>query len=170
MSRIRPQPIGTSMMIFRRRRASQKRYDKLDVAREMVALVQEESAFERRVGENVEGRWGDEWRGWMAEARQREIKEQARNAVRPDLGSPQRHSPSQGRLTSSSYTAAHPARDAAKGTAGGTRARTAQGRAGEAAAGAVVSRDRDSRTASPSKDLARESTGAAKQEVAKETF
>ncbi|GAA6048734.1 hypothetical protein JCM3770_003934 [Rhodotorula araucariae] len=85
MPRLRPQPLATSMMIFRRRRASQKRFDKLVTAREMLALVQAEMVFDARAGareKQEDGRWGDEWRAWIAEARVKDAKEQARNALR----------------------------------------------------------------------------------------
>ncbi|GAA5914321.1 hypothetical protein JCM8208_004434 [Rhodotorula glutinis] len=94
LSRLRPQPLATSMMIHRRRRASQKRYDTLDMARDMVELGRAEDEFERAVGVGMGGgergeggRWGDEWRAWMVDAREKEAREQARNAlvVPPEL-------------------------------------------------------------------------------------
>ncbi|BGP43847.1 hypothetical protein JCM10449v2_007904 [Rhodotorula kratochvilovae] len=73
------------MMIFRRRRASQKRYDKLETAREMLALAHAELVFDTKVGargKRETWRWGDEWREWIADARVKEAREQARNAMR----------------------------------------------------------------------------------------
>ncbi|GAA5971197.1 hypothetical protein JCM3765_007354 [Sporobolomyces pararoseus] len=86
MLRIRPQPIETSMMIFNRRKKSQKRFDKLSLAREYLQFMREEENFEKRFtrsrrGEG-EGRWGEEWRDWIRDAREKEKKEQERNNMR----------------------------------------------------------------------------------------
>ncbi|GAA5938491.1 hypothetical protein JCM1841_006042 [Sporobolomyces salmonicolor] len=85
MSRLRPQPIGTSMMIFNRRRASQKRYDLLEKAKEYVEMARAEARFETGLGTGGaarEARWGGEWEGWIREARTKESKEQQRNEMR----------------------------------------------------------------------------------------
>jgi len=69
-------------MIFNRRRKSQKRYDKLELAKEYVGMMGEEEIFMRRVRKREEGeRWGEEWRDWMREARGKEKREQERNNV-----------------------------------------------------------------------------------------
>jgi hypothetical protein len=70
------------MMIFNRRRKSQKRYDKIEIARAYVDDMKEEDKFERRIsrGES-EGKWGGEWSDWLREAREKEKVEQARNNV-----------------------------------------------------------------------------------------
>ena len=80
MLRVKPQPVQTSMMIFNRRRKSQKRYDSLERAREYVEMMQEEEGFEGRLGKR-EGGWGDEWKEWMRDAREKEKREQERNNV-----------------------------------------------------------------------------------------
>lgn len=76
------------MMIFNRRRKSQQRFDKLDLAREYVDLVREEDKFERRII-GIENRdnakWGHEWVEWMTEAREKEKREHARNNASPEL-------------------------------------------------------------------------------------
>ncbi|GAA5908487.1 uncharacterized protein JCM6883_005563 [Sporobolomyces salmoneus] len=84
MLRIRPQPIGTSMMIFNRRRKSQKRFDQLVIAREYVEMMREEERFERRTkGGNEGGRkWGGEWIEWIKDAKEKERREQTRNNMR----------------------------------------------------------------------------------------
>ncbi|GAA5897759.1 hypothetical protein JCM5296_000874 [Sporobolomyces johnsonii] len=94
MSRLRPQPIGTSMMIFNRRRASQRRYDLLEKAKEYVEMARAEERFETDTGARGaagaaagEARWGGEWEDWIREARKKEWKEQQRNEMRipPEL-------------------------------------------------------------------------------------
>ncbi|GAA5908525.1 uncharacterized protein JCM6883_005574 [Sporobolomyces salmoneus] len=84
MLRIRPQPIGTSMMIFNRRRKSQKRFDQLVIARAYVEMMREEERFERRTkGGNEGGRkWGGEWIEWIKGAKEKERREQTRNNMR----------------------------------------------------------------------------------------
>ncbi|GAA5871000.1 hypothetical protein JCM8547_000054 [Rhodosporidiobolus lusitaniae] len=86
MPRLRPQPIGTSMMIFNRRRQSQKRFDKATLAREMVALGKAEETFvkELRVREDGvgAGKWGGEWASFVREAKGKEVKEHKRNEMR----------------------------------------------------------------------------------------
>ncbi|KPV73078.1 uncharacterized protein RHOBADRAFT_55308 [Rhodotorula graminis WP1] len=88
------------MTIHRRRRASQNRYDVVERARELVALARDEDEFLRRLvvgvgvrreagtaaGSSREG-WGTEWSRWLGEARAKEAREQARNAlvVPPEL-------------------------------------------------------------------------------------
>ncbi|GAA5853804.1 hypothetical protein JCM5353_002353 [Sporobolomyces roseus] len=80
MLRVKPQPVQTSMMIFNRRRKSQKRYDKLELAKEYVGMMGEEESFMGRVRKREEGEsWGEEWREWMREARGKEKREQDRN-------------------------------------------------------------------------------------------
>jgi len=70
------------MMIFNRRRKSQKRYDELELAREYVGMMGEEERFMGVVGERKGGEsWGEEWREWMREARGKEKREQERNNV-----------------------------------------------------------------------------------------
>jgi len=70
------------MMIFNRRRKSQKRYDKLELAKEYVGIMGEEERFIGRVRKREGGeRWGAEWREWMREARGKEKREQDRNNV-----------------------------------------------------------------------------------------
>ena len=81
MLRIRPQPIETSMMIFNRRKKSQKRYDKLSLAREYLEDIKEEDQFENRILNGRRGEWGQEWKEWIRDAREKEKKEQARNNV-----------------------------------------------------------------------------------------
>ncbi|GAA5891267.1 hypothetical protein JCM16303_005219, partial [Sporobolomyces ruberrimus] len=82
MLRLRPQPIGTSMMIFNRRRKSQKRYDKLEVAKEYVQEMREEEQFESRLsGVRRDNKWGQEWTEWIRDAREKEKREQQRNNV-----------------------------------------------------------------------------------------
>ncbi|GAA5854955.1 hypothetical protein JCM9279_003586 [Rhodotorula babjevae] len=94
LARLRPQPRSTSLMIHRRRRASQRRFDLLERARDVVRLAEGEDEFERALGVGVrvrggggggggggEGRWGDEWRKWILDARASEAREQARNAL-----------------------------------------------------------------------------------------
>ncbi|GAA6059122.1 hypothetical protein JCM10212_003869 [Sporobolomyces blumeae] len=83
MPRLDPQPLATTMMIFNRRRASQKRYDRVAQAKELVADVDEEARFEARIlgrTKTAVGReLGWEWKDWIKDARRKEIKEQARN-------------------------------------------------------------------------------------------
>ncbi|GAA6059130.1 hypothetical protein JCM10212_003877 [Sporobolomyces blumeae] len=88
MPRLDPQPLATTMMIFNRRRASQKRYDRVAQAKELVA-DDEEARFEARIlgrTKTAVGReLGWEWKDWIKDARRKEIKEQARNNMRiPD--------------------------------------------------------------------------------------
>jgi len=83
MLRVKPQPVQTSMMIFNRRRKSQKRYDSLERAREYVEMMQEEEGFEGSLGKR-DGGWGEEWKEWMREARGKEKREQERNNVSTD--------------------------------------------------------------------------------------
>ncbi|GAA5996691.1 hypothetical protein JCM11641_001011, partial [Rhodosporidiobolus odoratus] len=80
MIRLRPQPVGLSMMIFNRRRATQKRFDKVALAREMVVygLSEDEYEYDRSNGGRSEG-WGREWEKWIREAKQKEAKEYRRN-------------------------------------------------------------------------------------------
>ncbi|GAA5979390.1 hypothetical protein JCM5350_003889 [Sporobolomyces pararoseus] len=83
MLRIRPQPIETSMMIFNRRKKSQKRYDKLSLAREYLEDIKEEDQFENRILNGRRGgEWGQEWKEWIRDAREKGKKEQARNNTR----------------------------------------------------------------------------------------
>ncbi|GAA5869313.1 hypothetical protein JCM8547_008642 [Rhodosporidiobolus lusitaniae] len=83
MPRLRPQPLGTSMMIFNRRRQSQKRFDKATLAREMVALGKAEETFvkELRVREDGvgAGKWGGEWASFVREAKGKEVTDYKRN-------------------------------------------------------------------------------------------
>ncbi|GJN94154.1 hypothetical protein Rhopal_007228-T1 [Rhodotorula paludigena] len=108
--RTRPQPLALSMLIFRRRQAAQKRFDRLAQARELERVARDVEREEGELGmlrgasgqgqsggeltrrepagEQGEGeRWGDEWRGWIREAREKELTEQRRNELRipPDL-------------------------------------------------------------------------------------
>ncbi|GAA5997604.1 uncharacterized protein JCM10292_000964 [Rhodotorula paludigena] len=107
--RTRPQPLALSMLIFRRRQAAQKRFDRLAQARELERVARDVEREERELGmlrgasgprgagpsrelgagegEGEEQRWGDEWRAWIREAREKELKEQRRNELRipPDL-------------------------------------------------------------------------------------
>jgi hypothetical protein len=89
MLRMRPQPIKTSMMIFDRRRASQRRYDKLVLAKELVELATEEERIERAAGVRRPTQPGlsttrvaDEWREWIRYAQQHEQREYKRRDVR----------------------------------------------------------------------------------------
>lgn len=89
MLRMRPQPIKTSMMIFDRRRASQRRYDKLVLAKELVELSVAEERIEWAAGVRKPKRPGlsttrvaDEWRGWISYAQQQEQREYKRRDVR----------------------------------------------------------------------------------------
>ncbi|GAA5937965.1 LYR motif-containing protein [Sporobolomyces koalae] len=75
MLRLRPQPLSTSMMFRNRRIDSQRRYDRLAIAREYLEYARDEQAFER----DSNGRWGTEWTEWIKLARAREKREQARN-------------------------------------------------------------------------------------------
>ena len=92
--RLRPQPIEITMTIFNRRRTSQRRYDKLEQAKQFVQLAQAEERLEQdllpwsgrgRSGTGGEGkgqgRLGDEWRIWIKDAREREKREVARSKV-----------------------------------------------------------------------------------------
>lgn len=90
--RLRPQPIEITMTIFNRRRTSQRRYDKLEQAKQFVQLAQAAERFEqdllpwsgrgRSGGEGKgQGRLGDEWRTWIKDAREREKREVARSKV-----------------------------------------------------------------------------------------
>ncbi|GAA6015143.1 hypothetical protein JCM10207_003616 [Rhodosporidiobolus poonsookiae] len=84
MQRLRPQPLSTSMMIFNRRKASQKRFDKVVLAKELIELGRHEQAFEQQLGavpSIAKGQWGDEWAGWVKEAKQREAQEYRRNEM-----------------------------------------------------------------------------------------
>ncbi|GAA5982709.1 hypothetical protein JCM10908_006756 [Rhodotorula pacifica] len=100
--RLRPQPIGISMTIFNRRRTSQRRFDKLEQAKELIKLAQAEERFEFELtrggrgggkGRAVDGavknsgRLGEEWREWIKDAREREKREAARSKLRisPEL-------------------------------------------------------------------------------------
>lgn len=70
------------MMIFNRRRKSQKRYDKLEVAKEYVQEMREEEQFESRLsGVRRDNKWGQEWTEWIRDAREKEKREQQRNNV-----------------------------------------------------------------------------------------
>lgn len=95
--RLRPQPIEITMTIFNRRRTSQRRYDKLELAKEMIKYAQAEDKFEQDLfpraakGRSSSGpgrlkvpdhRLGDEWRDWIKDAREREKREVARSKVR----------------------------------------------------------------------------------------
>ncbi|KAG0660778.1 hypothetical protein C6P46_004462 [Rhodotorula mucilaginosa] len=102
--RLRPQPIEITMTIFNRRRTSQRRYDKLEQAKQFVQLAQAEERFKQdllarpgrgRAGTGGggggeargQGRLGDEWRTWIKDAREREKREVARSKLRisPEL-------------------------------------------------------------------------------------
>ncbi|GAA6038730.1 hypothetical protein JCM8097_002369 [Rhodosporidiobolus ruineniae] len=89
MQRLRPQPIGLSMMIFNRRRAMQKRFDRVVVAKELAGYGRDEEQFENAVGvgKAAGGRWGAEWQDWIREAKGKEMKEYKRNEMRisPEL-------------------------------------------------------------------------------------
>ncbi|GAA6015167.1 hypothetical protein JCM10207_003624 [Rhodosporidiobolus poonsookiae] len=85
MQRLRPQPLSTSMMIFNRRKASQKRFDKVVLAKELLELGRHEQAFETQLGavpSGAKGQWGDEWGQWVREAKQREAQEYRRKELR----------------------------------------------------------------------------------------
>ncbi|BGP35742.1 hypothetical protein JCM10296v2_007594 [Rhodotorula toruloides] len=94
MQRMRPQPIKTTMMIFDRRRASQRRYDKQAVAKEFVEMASEEERIERAAGVREPRqqampttRVADEWRGWIRTAQKQEQREYKRRDMRisPEL-------------------------------------------------------------------------------------
>jgi hypothetical protein len=74
------------MMIFKRRRASQKRFDRVGEAKEMAAMGRAEERFEEELGlgggrKKGDG-WGREWEGWLRETKGKEVKEYRRNEVR----------------------------------------------------------------------------------------
>jgi len=48
-------------------------------------MMKEEEGFEGRLGER-EGGWGEEWKEWMREAREKEKREQERNNVSRGFG------------------------------------------------------------------------------------
>ncbi|GAA5905984.1 hypothetical protein JCM6882_009089 [Rhodosporidiobolus microsporus] len=81
MQRLRPQPPGITMMILNRRRATQKRFDKLAIAKAMVSYGQEEDALDAAAGVKKEGdeSWSKEWRDWIKGARRKEAVEFRRN-------------------------------------------------------------------------------------------
>ncbi|GAA5881774.1 hypothetical protein JCM3774_000871 [Rhodotorula dairenensis] len=107
--RLRPQPIEITMTIFNRRRTSQRRYDKLELANEWVKYARAEEQFEQELvrraskgrSSSDDGgggggggktpldrpRLGDEWRDWIKDAREREKREMARSKLRisPEL-------------------------------------------------------------------------------------
>ncbi|GAA5838580.1 hypothetical protein JCM11251_003430 [Rhodosporidiobolus azoricus] len=81
--RLRPQPVGLSMMIFNRRRAAQRRFDKLALARDMAAYGQDEDALDAEPGKRTKGEdgWGKEWQDWIKAARRKEAIEFRRNEM-----------------------------------------------------------------------------------------
>ncbi|BGP27973.1 hypothetical protein JCM10295v2_006960 [Rhodotorula toruloides] len=85
MLRMRPQPIKTTMMICDRRRASQRRYDKRVLAKELVDISEQEERIERAAGVRdsrqqaiATTRVADEWRDWIRQAQRREQREYKR--------------------------------------------------------------------------------------------
>ncbi|GAA5942227.1 hypothetical protein JCM10213_003840 [Rhodosporidiobolus nylandii] len=84
LQRLRPQPLGLSMMIFNRRQAAQKRFDKVVLAKELAGYGRDEDAFETRTGsaDGLAGTWGAEWQEWIKTAKQKEAKEVKRNEMR----------------------------------------------------------------------------------------
>ncbi|GAA5836246.1 hypothetical protein JCM11251_001439 [Rhodosporidiobolus azoricus] len=81
LQRLRPQPIDLSMMIFNRRRAAQRRFDKLALARDMAAYGKDEDALDAESGKRTKGEdgWGKEWQDWIKAARRKEAIEFRRN-------------------------------------------------------------------------------------------
>ncbi|BGP20579.1 hypothetical protein JCM10213v2_008742 [Rhodosporidiobolus nylandii] len=65
------------MMIFNRRQAAQKRFDKVVLAKELAGYGRDEDAFETRTGsaDGLAGTWGAEWQEWIKTAKQKEAKE-----------------------------------------------------------------------------------------------
>lgn len=74
------------MMIFNRRRTSQRRFDRIGEAREWAALGRAEEQFEQALGVGErkagEGKWSGEWEQFLREAKGKEVKEYRRNEVR----------------------------------------------------------------------------------------
>lgn len=69
------------MLIFRRRKAIQRRWDRFEVAKARVEEGREEARFEERLG--VEGgEWGLEWRREMEEMKKSFTRETKRIEVR----------------------------------------------------------------------------------------
>ncbi|GAA5883963.1 hypothetical protein JCM6882_002083 [Rhodosporidiobolus microsporus] len=81
MQRLRPQPPAITRMILNRRRATQKRFDKLAIAKAMVSYGQEEDALDAAAGVKKEGEesWSKEWGDWIKGARRKEAVEFRRN-------------------------------------------------------------------------------------------
>lgn len=78
------------MTIFNRRRTSQRRFDKVERAKEFVRLARSEEDFERRLAPaggraakkgKDEGGFAGEWQAWIKEAGEREKREIARSNV-----------------------------------------------------------------------------------------
>ena len=69
------------MLIFARRKAIQRRWDRFAVAVERAAEAREETAFERRLGVS-EGRWGDDWDKVIVDSKKSFDWEALRNRVR----------------------------------------------------------------------------------------
>lgn len=81
LPRLKPQPEHISMLIFARRKAIQRRWDRFAVAVERAAEAREETAFERRLGVS-EGRWGDDWDKVIVDSKKSFDWEALRNRVR----------------------------------------------------------------------------------------
>ncbi|KAL8278175.1 hypothetical protein RQP46_009348 [Phenoliferia psychrophenolica] len=82
LPRLKPQPEHISMLIFARRKAIQRRWDRFAVAQERAADAREENAFEARLGVQ-EGPWGLDWQELISESKKSFDMEAKRNAVSP---------------------------------------------------------------------------------------
>lgn len=80
LPRLKPQPEHISMLIFNRRKAVQRRWDRFAVAQERLQEAREETRFEQRLGVD-EGRWGEDWAGTIQDLKGSFDRETARNAV-----------------------------------------------------------------------------------------
>lgn len=70
------------MLIFARRKAIQRRWDRFAVAQERAAEAREENAFEARLGVQ-EGKWGLDWQQVILDSKESFAREARRNNVSP---------------------------------------------------------------------------------------
>lgn len=85
LPRLKPQPDGITMMLFNRRKAIQRRWDRFEVAKSRVEESLEERKFEERLGVGKKGEggtWGGEWESELRGLKECFGREAKRNLVR----------------------------------------------------------------------------------------
>lgn len=90
LHRLKPQPLGLSMTIFNRRKAVQRRWDRLDQAKDWARDGQSEQRFEHTLNvdssyNKAPGAWGDEWRATVKLMEESMTAERRRSEVSTPL-------------------------------------------------------------------------------------